>query len=297
LAIIKTTTENVMSTVLDDLVALLSLESIEENLYRGRSQDLGFPQLFGGHVLGQALSAASQTVDASRQVHSLHGYFLRPGDVTIPVVYEVDRVRDGGSFTTRRVTAIQKGKPIFFCSASFQGLEPGFEHQSEMPDVPDPDSLASELDYIQQFAQFIPEPTREKLLAPKPIEIRPVKVTHPFNPEPTAPARHVWFRANGQLPDNPALHRYLLAYASDFNLLPTSLLPHGISYWNKEMQVASLDHAIWFHQPLRVDEWLLYSMDSPWAGGARGLCRGSIYNRAGQLVASVAQEGLIRKRV
>ncbi|MCG7373814.1 MULTISPECIES: acyl-CoA thioesterase II [Pseudomonas] len=285
-----------MSTVLDDLVALLSLESIEENLYRGRSQDLGFPQLFGGHVLGQALSAASQTVDASRQVHSLHGYFLRPGDVTIPVVYEVDRVRDGGSFTTRRVTAIQKGKPIFFCSASFQGLEPGFEHQSEMPDVPDPDSLASELDYIQQFAQFIPEPTREKLLAPKPIEIRPVKVTHPFDPEPTAPSRHVWFRANGQLPDNPALHRYLLAYASDFNLLPTSLLPHGISYWNKEMQVASLDHAIWFHQPLRVDEWLLYSMDSPWAGGARGLCRGSIYNRAGQLVASVAQEGLIRKR-
>ncbi|WP_434135861.1 acyl-CoA thioesterase II [Pseudomonas luteola] len=286
-----------MSTVLDDLVALLSLESIEENLYRGRSQDLGFPQLFGGHVLGQALSAASQTVDASRQVHSLHGYFLRPGDVTIPVVYEVDRVRDGGSFTTRRVTAIQKGKPIFFCSASFQGLEPGFEHQSEMPDVPDPDSLASELDYIQQFAQFIPEPTREKLLAPKPIEIRPVKVTHPFDPEPTAPSRHVWFRANGQLPDNPALHRYLLAYASDFNLLPTSLLPHGISYWNKEMQVASLDHALWFHQPLRVDEWLLYSMDSPWAGGARGLCRGSIYNRAGQLVASVAQEGLIRKRV
>lgn len=285
-----------MSTVLDDLVALLSLESIEENLYRGRSQDLGFPQLFGGHVLGQALSAASQTVDASRQVHSLHGYFLRPGDVTIPVVYEVDRVRDGGSFTTRRVTAIQKGKPIFFCSASFQGLEPGFEHQSEMPDVPDPDSLASELDYIQQFAQLIPEPTREKLLAPKPIEIRPVKVTHPFDPEPTAPSRHVWFRANGQLPDNPALHRYLLAYASDFNLLPTSLLPHGISYWNKEMQVASLDHAIWFHQPLRVDEWLLYSMDSPWAGGARGLCRGSIYNRAGQLVASVAQEGLIRKR-
>ncbi|MDN3233739.1 MULTISPECIES: acyl-CoA thioesterase II [unclassified Pseudomonas] len=286
-----------MSTVLDDLVALLSLESIEENLYRGRSQDLGFPQLFGGHVLGQALSAASQTVDASRQVHSLHGYFLRPGDVTIPVVYEVDRVRDGGSFTTRRVTAIQKGKPIFFCSASFQGLEPGFEHRSEMPDVPDPDSLASELDYIQQFAQFIPEPTREKLLAPKPIEIRPVKVTHPFDPEPTAPSRHVWFRANGQLPENPALHRYLLAYASDFNLLPTSLLPHGISYWNKEMQVASLDHAIWFHQPLRVDEWLLYSMDSPWAGGARGLCRGSIYNRAGQLVASVAQEGLIRKRV
>jgi acyl-CoA thioesterase-2 len=296
LAIIKTTTENVMSTVLDDLVALLSLESIEENLYRGRSQDLGFPQLFGGHVLGQALSAASQTVDASRQVHSLHGYFLRPGDVTIPVVYEVDRVRDGGSFTTRRVTAIQKGKPIFFCSASFQGLETGFEHQSDMPDVPDPDSLASELDYIQQFAQFIPEPTREKLLAPKPIEIRPVKVTHPFNPDPTAPARQVWFRANGELPDNPALHRYLLAYASDFNLLPTSLLPHGISYWNKDMQVASLDHAIWFHQPLRVDEWLLYSMDSPWAGGARGLCRGSIYNRAGQLVASVAQEGLIRKR-
>ncbi|GGL94325.1 acyl-CoA thioesterase II [Pseudomonas asuensis] len=285
-----------MSTVLDDLVALLSLESIEENLYRGRSQDLGFPQLFGGHVLGQALSAASQTVDASRQVHSLHGYFLRPGDVTIPVVYEVDRVRDGGSFTTRRVTAIQKGKPIFFCSASFQGLETGFEHQSDMPDVPDPDSLASELDYIQQFAQFIPEPTREKLLAPKPIEIRPVKVTHPFNPDPTAPARQVWFRANGELPDNPALHRYLLAYASDFNLLPTSLLPHGISYWNKDMQVASLDHAIWFHQPLRVDEWLLYSMDSPWAGGARGLCRGSIYNRAGQLVASVAQEGLIRKR-
>ncbi|TWI55584.1 acyl-CoA thioesterase-2 [Pseudomonas duriflava] len=285
-----------MSTVLDHLVTLLSLESIEENLYRGRSQDLGFPQLFGGHVLGQALSAASQTVDTSRQVHSLHGYFLRPGDVMLPVVYEVDRVRDGGSFTTRRVTAIQKGKPIFFCSASFQALEPGFEHQGDMPDVPEPDTLASELDYIQQFAQLIPEPLRDKLLAPKPIEIRPVKMTHPFNPEATAPVQHVWFRASGELPDNPALHRYLLAYASDFNLLPTSLLPHGISFWNRELQIASLDHAIWFHQPFRVDDWLLYSMDSPWAGGARGLCRGSIYNRAGQLVASVAQEGLIRKR-
>jgi acyl-CoA thioesterase-2 len=285
-----------MSHVLEDLVDLLSLEPIEESIFRGRSQDLGFRQLFGGQVLGQALSAASQTVDEGRQVHSLHGYFLRPGDADKPVVYMTDRVRDGGSFSTRRVTAVQKGKPIFFCSASFQAHELGFEHQAPMPSVVGPDNLPTELELMHQVAELIPVHMREKLLCPKPIEVRPVSSLDPYNPKPGDPIKHVWFRADGALPDTAALHKYILAYASDFNLLTTSLLPHGKSVWNKDMQLASLDHSLWFHGPLRADEWLLYAMDSPWAGNARGFARGSIYNQAGQLVASSAQEGLIRHR-
>ncbi|WP_027897227.1 acyl-CoA thioesterase II [Zestomonas thermotolerans] len=285
-----------MSRVLDDLVALLSLESIEENLFRGASQDLGFRQLFGGQVLGQSLSAASQTVEEARHVHSLHGYFLRPGDASLPVVYNVDRVRDGGSFSTRRVTAIQKGKPIFFCSASFQYDEEGFAHQLSMPEVPAPESLPTELEIMQRNAERISERVRDKLLCAKPIEIRPVTAHNPYDPAPGEPVKYVWFRADGRLPDVPALHKYILAYASDFGLLTTSLLPHGVSIWDRFMQVASLDHALWFHRDLRADDWLLYAMDSPWSGNARGFARGSIFNRQGQLVASVAQEGLIRKR-
>ncbi|MQT37748.1 acyl-CoA thioesterase II [Pseudomonas helleri] len=285
-----------MSQVLDDLVNLLTLEPIEENLFRGSSQDLGFRQLFGGQVLGQSLSAMSQTVEDARHVHSLHGYFLRPGDASLPVVYQVDRVRDGGSFSTRRVTAIQKGQPIFTSSASFQYDENGFEHQNPMPDVVGPENLPSELEMIRQRADLIPESMREKLLCAKPIEFRPVVGEDPFNPQVSDPIKYVWFRADGTLPDNLALHKYLLAYASDFGLLATSLLPHGKGVWQRDMQVASLDHALWFHGELRMDDWLLYAMDSPWAGNSRGFSRGSVYNRAGKLVASVTQEGLIRHR-
>jgi len=285
-----------MSKVLDQLVSLLNMEAIEEDLFRGASQDLGFRQLFGGQVLGQSLSAASQTVGGGRLVHSLHGYFLRPGDAGLPIVYQVERVRDGGSFSTRRVTAIQKGKTIFTCAASFQGVEEGFQHQLQMPDVQGPDSLKSETELARMVADKLPERMRERAVSDKPIDIRPVSLNNPFDPKPAEPVKHVWFRADGELPDNPALHQYLLAYASDFGLLTTSMLPHGVSVWQKFMQVASLDHAIWFHQPLRMDEWLLYSMDSPWAGNARGFSRASIFNQAGELVASVAQEGLIRLR-
>ncbi|MHA6162176.1 acyl-CoA thioesterase II [Pseudomonas sichuanensis] len=285
-----------MSHVLDDLVDLLSLESIEENLFRGRSQDLGFRQLYGGQVLGQSLSAASQTVEDARHVHSLHGYFLRPGDASMPVVYSVDRVRDGGSFSTRRVTAIQKGQPIFTCSASFQYDEEGFEHQVQMPNVVGPENLPSEVELASAMADQLPERIRDKVLCAKPIEIRPVTERDPFNPKPGDPVKYAWFRADGNLADIPALHKYLLAYASDFGLLTTALLPHGKSVWQKDMQIASLDHSLWFHRNLRADEWLLYATDSPWAGNARGFCRGSIFNRAGQLVASSTQEGLIRHR-
>jgi acyl-CoA thioesterase-2 len=285
-----------MSQVLDNLVALLSLEAIEQDLYRGSSQDLGFRQLFGGQVLGQCVSAASRTVEESRHVHSMHGYFLRPGDVSLPVVYQVDRVRDGGSFSTRRVTAIQKGKPIFTCAASFQFDEQGFEHQLEMPDVPGPENFKSETELARLIGPMIPEKMRERAISDKPIEIRPVTLINPFAPKVCEPVKYVWFRADGTLPDDPQLHKYLLAYASDFNLLTTSMQPHGVSVFQKFMQVASLDHSLWFHANLRMDDWLLYAMDSPWSGNARGFSRGSIFNRAGQLVASVAQEGLTRQR-
>lgn len=285
-----------MSQVLEELVALLSLENIEENLFRGVSQDLGFRQLFGGQVLGQCISAASQTVEDARHVHSLHGYFLRPGDSTLPVVYQVDRVRDGGSFSTRRVMAIQKGQPIFTCSASFQYDEEGFNHQTRMPDVVGPENLKSETELVAEIAHLLPERMRERALSQKPIEIRPVTQCNPFAPEVMEPVKYVWFRADGTLPDIPAIHKYILGYASDFNLLTTSMQPHGVSVWQKHMQVASLDHSLWFHANLRMDDWLLYAMDSPWAGNARGFSRGSVFNRQGQLVASVAQEGLIRLR-
>lgn len=286
-----------MSQVLDELVALLSLETIEENLFRGASQDLGFPQLFGGQVLGQALSAASQTVIAERHVHSMHGYFLRAGDAALPVVYQVERVRDGGSFSTRRVTAIQKGQPIFFCSASFQADEPGFEHQPTMPaNIEAPENLPSEMDLFRPHAEIIPQPMRDKIFCAKPIQIRPVNPGDPFRPKPSEPLNMYWFKADGSLPANPALHKYLLAYASDFGLLTASLRPHGASFWQPTMQVASLDHALWFHRNLKMDDWHLYVQESPWSGGARGFSRGSIYSRDGVLVASVAQEGLIRRR-
>ncbi|NMO22581.1 acyl-CoA thioesterase II [Pyxidicoccus fallax] len=283
-----------MSRVLDELLELLKLEPIEENLFRGRSQDLGFRNLFGGQVLGQALSAASQTVVPERRVHSLHGYFLRAGDASKPVVYTVDRVRDGGSFTTRRVVAIQKGEPIFTMIASFHVEEPGLAHQATMPDVPGPEGLPSEMELLRRSADRIPERLREKFLHDKPIEIRPVAYADPFNPTKREPVKHVWFRADGDLPDDPQVHRYVLAYSSDFNLIGTALLPHATSFFQPNVQGASLDHALWFHGDLKVNDWLLYSIDSPWAGNARGLARGNIFTRDGRLVASVAQEGLLR---
>lgn len=285
-----------MTQILDDLVSLLSLEQIEENLFRGSSQDLGFRQLFGGQVLGQSVSAACQTVDVERRVHSIHGYFLRPGDASLPVVYHVERVRDGGSFSTRRITAIQKGQQIFTATASFQFHESGFHHQPTMPEVIGPEELKSETELALRVADRLPERIREAVISEKPIEIRPVTIDNPFEPEPVEPIKYVWFRAAGVLPDDRRLHKFLLAYASDFNLLTTSLLPHGVSVWQNFMQVASIDHALWFHEELRMDDWLLYAMDSPWSGNARGFSRGSIYNRKGQLVATSAQEGLTRVR-
>ena len=285
-----------MTPMLDNLVRLLALEKIEENLFRGVSEDLGFRQLFGGQVLGQALSAASQTVAPERKVHSVHGYFLRPGDASLPIVYQVEAPRDGGSFTTRAVSAIQKGRAIFTLMASFQGLEPGVSHQSMMPDVPGPDGLKSELELATENQHLLPEAVRDSILSAKPIEIRRVNGYNPFSPEPAEPVQYIWFRADGQLPDDDRLHRYLFAYASDFNLLSTATLPHGISMWSRHIQIASLDHAVWFHRPLRMDDWLLYAMDSPSASGARGLSRGQVFNRAGELVASVAQESLMRDR-
>jgi len=280
--------------VLDELLNLLKLEKIEENIFRGQSQDLGLPSVFGGQVLGQALSAAYQTVTPDRRVHSLHAYFLRMGDAARPIVYDVDCIRDGKGFTTRRVVAIQKGRAIFSMSASFHLDEPGFEHQDLMPEVPGPEGIPSELELAQKVADRIPKTLRDKMLCRKPIEIRLVDPINPFKPEKRKPLKYAWFRAVGDMPDDPAAHQYLLAYASDFGLVTTALNPHGHSYWEREMQVASLDHAMWFHRPFRIDDWLLYEMRSPNACKARGLADGKIYTRDGILVASVTQEGLIR---
>ena len=282
--------------VLGELLTLLKLETIEENIFRGQSQDLGFGNVFGGQVLGQALSAASQTVPAERRAHSLHAYFMRSGDASRPIVYTVDCIRDGRSFTTRRVVAVQKGRAIFSMSASFQIEEPGFDHQDEAPAVPGPEGLERELDAARRLADRIPPGLREKLLCRKPIEIRHVNPVDPFAPEKKAPVKYVWFRAIDRMPDDVAAHQYLLAYASDFNLVATSLYPHGYTFWQPEMQVASLDHAMWFHREFRMDDWLLYAMESPNACKARGLNIGRIFTRDGKLVASVAQEGLIRFR-
>jgi acyl-CoA thioesterase-2 len=283
-------------TVLRELLDLLKLEKIEETIFRGRSQDLGFGNIFGGQVLGQSLSAASQTVDPARSVHSIHGYFLWPGDPALPIVYSVDCIRDGKSFTTRRVVAIQNGRPIFSMAASFHLREPGFEHRADMPDAPDPETLMSELEMARMIKDKIPEPLRTKLTCDRPIEIRRVNPVNPFKPEKRPPHHQTWFRSVGPLPDDPAVHTYLLAYASDFNLATTSLLPHAHTFFEPKMQVASLDHAIWFHRDFRVDDWLLYAMESPSASHGLGMNRGMVFTKDGLLVATMAQESLIRYR-
>jgi len=247
-------------------------------------------------VLGQALSAAAQTVSADRAVHSLHGYFLRAGDLRRPIVYSVDRLRDGKSFSTRRVDAVQEGEAIFSLEASFQVEEEGLEHQDPMPDVPPPEALRSERELALAFADRLPAAFRAIATAERPIEIRPVEPRNPLKPTAVEPRRQLWVRAIDALPDDAALHRYMLAYASDFSFLGTALDPHGVSWLTPGMQVASLDHAMWFHRPFRFDNWLLYSVDSPSASGSRGLVRGRFFDRAGRLVASCAQEGLIRRR-
>jgi acyl-CoA thioesterase-2 len=286
-----------MARVLDDLVQLLALERIEENLFRGQSQDLGWGTVFGGQVLGQALSAAVQTVPPDRHVHSLHAYFLRPGDVKRPIVYDVDRIRDGTSFTTRRVVAIQNGKAIFNLAASFQKEEEGFEHQEPMPEAPPPDGFKTDQERFAAFADRLPAFAVERATAERPIELRVVEPEDDlFYPQKQPARRMVWLRAIAPLADDPALHAYLLAYASDFAFVTTSLLPHGVTWLTPGMQIASIDHVMWFHRPFRIDDWLLYVMDSPAAHGARGLARGLIYTKDGRLVASTAQEGLIRKR-
>ncbi|WP_300318847.1 acyl-CoA thioesterase II [Idiomarina sp.] len=285
-----------MSKVLDDLLNLLTLETIEDGLYRGQSQDLGFGAVFGGQVIGQALSAAKETLPPERVCHSFHSYFLRPGDAKKPIVYDVENIRDGKSFSARRVQAIQYGKPIFYMTASFQQQEQGFEHQDVMPQVPGPEGLVSDLDIYREHEELIPAPLRNKFICEKPIEMRFVTPYNPFKPEKDEPKRYVWLKANGNMPADTRVHKYLLAYASDFNFLPTALQPHGVSFAQPNMQVATIDHAMWFHRDFRMDDWVLYAIDSPSASGQRGLVRGQIYTRDGVLVASTIQEGVMRDR-
>ncbi len=282
-----------MHAVLADLIHLLRLERIEDNIYRGESRDIGSAQVFGGQVLGQALSAAQLTVEG-RTAHSLHAYFLRRGDMQAPIVYEVDRARDGGSFSVRRVVAIQHGRPIFNLAASFQHSEEGIEHQADMPQVDGPDGLQDVTEIAEDLRRNIPEKMRRFLTAARPFEFRPVRPVDFSRPEKLPAQKHVWIRAVDRLPDDNALHQNLLAYVSDYELLGTSTLPHGLPFAQGNVQMASLDHALWFHRRCRVDEWLLYSMDSPNAAGARGFARGQVFTRDGRLVASTTQEGLVR---
>ena len=286
-----------MSRAVDDLLGILNLEQLEHNLFRGRSPQVGWQRVFGGQVIGQALVAACRTVDVQKyQPHSLHAYFLLGGDPKVPIIYDVDRIRDGKSFVTRRVVAIQHGAAIFSMSASFQVQEPGFEHALPMPEVPPPDELPNEQDMRSGVLPLMPDPVRAYFERERPIELRPVEFARYVSREPMPPRFNVWIRATGRLPDAPAMHQCVLAYASDMTLLDSSLIPHGHTVFERSIQAASLDHALWIHRPFRADEWLLYAMDSPAAAAARGFARGSVYTREGTLVASVAQEGLMRVR-
>ena len=282
-----------MKPVLADLLQLLELERIEDNIFRGESRDLGSDRVFGGQVLGQALSAASYTTGA-REVHSLHAYFLLPGDVNAPVVYEVDVARDGKSFSTRRVVAIQHGRPIFNMAASFQSPEQGLEHAATMPDVPGPEGLADVRVVAPEILAKVPDKMRRFLTGERAFELRPVEPVHLVSPPRQEPRRHVWLKTVDKIPDAAGLHRNLLAYVSDFHLVATATLPHGVHFAEGNVQLATLDHAMWFHRPFRVDEWLLYSMESPSASGGRGFALGRLFSRDGRLVASTAQEGVIR---
>ncbi len=285
-----------MNAIVAGLVSILDLERIEENLFRGLSPKIGWQRIFGGQVIAQALVAAQRTVPSERPVHSLHGYFMRPGDPSVPVVYEVTRIRDGGSFTTRIVSAVQHGQAIFTLSASFQVREEGLDHQAAMPAIPGPDDLPHGEDLRETILAHAPEPVRRYFDRPRPIELRPVSMDHYLTEKKLEPRQDIWVRVAAPVGEDPALNAAILAYLSDMTLLDTSLFAHGLSVFDSRVQAASLDHAMWFHRPVRVDEWHLYSQDSPSSSGGRGLTRGSLFARDGTLVASVAQEGLIRPR-
>ena len=284
-----------MGQALDEMLALFELETLEVNLFRGNSPDEDRQRVFGGQVAAQALTAAGRTIgDPDRRVHSLHAYFLRPGDPTVPIIYEVDRARDGRSFTTRRVVAMQHGRPIFTLSASFQVVEDGPEHAEPMPDVPAPEALPS---WEERVAPYVARMGREQsgwLLRERPIDSRPVSDPPWLDPTPREPRQDVWIRASGTLSDDPLLHACVVAYASDLTLLDTAMLPHGIAYSDTGWMIASLDHAMWFHRPFSAAEWLLYHQWSPSASGARGLAGGLIFRQDGALAVTVIQEGLIR---
>lgn len=287
-----------MSAAIQDVLSILDLEPLEVNLFRGRSPQSRWQRVFGGQVIGQALVAACRTVEdvAVRPPHSLHAYFLLGGDPKVPIIYEVDRIRDGKSFTTRRVVAIQHGRAIYSMSVSFHIAEDGWSHQFEMPDVPTPDQLPSEAEVRDKILPRMPDPVRRYYERDRPIELRPVEYGRYLGEKIPGNRFHIWFRATARLPDEPAVHQCVLAYASDMTLLDTALVPLGKTVFNEDVMAASLDHALWFHRPFRADEWLLYAEDSPNLGGARGFARGLIFASDGTLVASVAQEGLLRQR-
>lgn len=282
--------------LVDQLTTLLTVEELDTDLYRGPRQPGGVGRVFGGQVVAQALQAAQRSVDPDKTAHSLHCYFMRPGDEAHPILYHVARDFDGRSFANRRVTAVQKNEPILSMTASFQAPTQGLHHQFAMPDVPEPESLQSERELREKLRDEVPEKLRRFFLRARPIEIRPTSPRNWLKPTPTEPIQHSWFRVVAPLPDDPALHRAMLAYATDMTLLGTCMLPHGVTWLNGSVQTASLDHAIWLHEPFRFDEWLLYTTESPWSGHSRGFNRGRIYTRDGRLVASVSQEGLICPR-
>ncbi len=285
-----------MSSAMQELLAILDLERLEHNLFRGRSPQTAWQRVFGGQTIGQALVAAQRTVDPKRRVHSLHGYFMRPGDTQVPTIYEVDRIRDGGSFTTRRVVAIQHGKAIFSLEASFQVIEDGLDHQVGMPvDVPMPEDLRTQRELLET-TENVPEAIRRFWGRERPLEVKPVHVEHYVSRQKLQPRQNVWIRATGPVPAEWPVQAAVLAYLSDMTLLDTSTFAHGRAVFDPDLQVASLDHAMWFHRPDPLDDWLLYAQDSPSSSGSRGFTRGAIYARNGTLVASVAQEGLIRLR-
>ncbi len=279
----------------DSLLKSIDLEKIDSNIYRGTSHDIGSPQVYGGQALSQALHAAMLTVPNDRFVHSLHAYFILPGKLDVPIIYQVAHIRDGGSFTTRRVTGIQNGKAIFILAASFQLLQEGLDHQIDMPEIKPPDELQSDVDLMMQFKDQIPKRFKN-FLRPRPIEFRPVNPLSFILPQKQEPKRYIWMKAKGAVPDDLTVHQRLLAYASDYNLLITALLPHQAEVKLHHLQLASLDHAMWFHRPFKIDEWLLYALDSPSASNTRGFTRGSLYTKNGQLIASVVQEGLMRPK-
>ncbi|OWU85268.1 hypothetical protein ATO6_09620 [Oceanicola sp. 22II-s10i] len=279
----------------DELTRILDVEQIEQNFFRGIATPEGTGRSFGGQVIGQALAAATRTVDPDRAAHSLHAYFMRPGNAAQPVLYRIERDRDGGSFNTRRVVAIQNGQPILNMAASYQVSEPGLHHQEEMPDVPPPDDLLNEQQLAEKYAANLPEGYGKFLRKERPIEVRPCEPRPPFQDAGKILQQHSWMRARIAMPDDPALHRAALAYTSDMGIIGSSLTRNGVSFGRRDLMVASLDHALWMHDDMRMDEWLLYVMDSPWTGNARGFARGRIFTQDGRLVANVAQEGLIRQ--